>query len=295
MALDDAARIVLHGLLDAVFGAAPAVLRDDDVDAVHDMRVAIRRLRSALDTFEDALPRRLAEPHVRAMRRLGRRLGRVRDADVHIGALHDALATAHPAEKPGLLFVLETLAARRRRDLSRFSSALSQVDRAGFELVLGARNPTIRLIGPDLGDHARKTLCKHLRRVIRRGDRTVRSGDAEALHALRIAEKRLRYNLEFFAPLLATEADHALEMLTELQDCLGAIADADAFTGDYDEVLARLGDDDPRCLGIGARITANAKRRDDALEALRELWDSGQKKSCAGKLEAAVLAALEAL
>lgn len=129
--LERAARTVLRALLDAVLAETPAVLHGDDVRATHDMRVAIRRLRTALDTFGADLPRKLKR-YEHASRRIGRRLGKVRDADVHLAALRGALGGATSEEAPGIAYVIETLGTRRRQALSDFAIELSQFDRDGF-------------------------------------------------------------------------------------------------------------------------------------------------------------------
>jgi CHAD domain-containing protein len=130
--LEQAARIVLSGLLEAVFAEVPAVLGGEDVRATHDMRVAFRRLRSALATFCDALPRKRLRRFTEATRRVGRQLGAVRDADVHLAALRTALAGATVQETAGIVYALERVSVGRRRALANFAIELSQYDRDGF-------------------------------------------------------------------------------------------------------------------------------------------------------------------
>lgn len=128
-----AARAILRALLVAIAEEAPAVLRGDDAKATHDMRVAIRRLRSAMDTFEEHFPRKRLRRYARETRRLGRRLGGVRDADVHLATLRQALADASTEERDGIAFALDAVAARRRQHLERFEAEFTQFDRAGLE------------------------------------------------------------------------------------------------------------------------------------------------------------------
>jgi CHAD domain-containing protein len=132
MPIDRAASTILRGLFEAALAEAPAVLHGDDVEATHDMRVAIRRLRSALETFEDTRPSRKLGTQPRAIRRLRRKLGRVRDADVHLAVLRGAFGGATVSEAPGITFALESIAAERRRALSDFAVELSQFNRTAF-------------------------------------------------------------------------------------------------------------------------------------------------------------------
>jgi CHAD domain-containing protein len=119
---------VLHALARETREHAPAAMQGVDVKAVHDMRVAIRRLRSALAVFAPCYQRRPQHRATRAFRRLGRRLGAVRDADVHLGVLRSALAGATDAERPGVAFVIEQLHETRRQALAHFAIAVSQFD-----------------------------------------------------------------------------------------------------------------------------------------------------------------------
>jgi len=136
--LDSAARTVLRGLLEAALAEATAVLGGEDVEATHDMRVALRRLRSAEDTFRDALPRKRLRRFAEATRGISRRLGAVRDADVHLAALRTALGGATVDETPGIVYLLERVSAQRRRALAKFAVELSQFDRRSFFDFLGA-------------------------------------------------------------------------------------------------------------------------------------------------------------
>jgi CHAD domain-containing protein len=135
MPIDQAARAIVRALLAAVVNEAPAVLRND-VKATHDMRVAIRRLRTALATFSSSFPKKRLAAHAGEIRRAARRLGAVRDADVHLAVLRGALGGATEAEMPGVAYAIETLTARRRRALADFAIELSQFDGDAFARLL---------------------------------------------------------------------------------------------------------------------------------------------------------------
>jgi CHAD domain-containing protein len=120
---------VLRTLWDAIFKEASAALTGDDVDAVHDMRVAIRRFRSALRIFQRHLPPDECERLIKRTRRLGRGLGAVRDADVHLEVLRGALAQAADAEREGIAFAIEQIGETRGAALITFADRLSAFDR----------------------------------------------------------------------------------------------------------------------------------------------------------------------
>ncbi|GAC1396864.1 MAG: hypothetical protein NVS4B5_02930 [Vulcanimicrobiaceae bacterium] len=129
--------IVVRALLDEFTASIPAVLHGDDTRAVHDMRVTIRRLRSALGTFDDAYPRERRVRMMATMRRIGRKLGPVRDADVHLAVLRAALAGAAGVDRVGIAFAIDAIAERRRVALADFAIELSQFDRAEFTELAG--------------------------------------------------------------------------------------------------------------------------------------------------------------
>jgi hypothetical protein len=136
ISLKEASSAVLRPLLQAVQAQAPAVLRGDDVTATHDMRVAIRRLRAALRTFRGCFLKEPFGRHLDAARRVGRKLGEVRDADVQLAALRAALEGAAAAERAGITYAFDTSLARRRRALGEFALEFSQFDRDGLAALI---------------------------------------------------------------------------------------------------------------------------------------------------------------
>jgi CHAD domain-containing protein len=113
----------------AAFEPLPSVLRGDDTRPVHDMRVALRRLRTGLKTFESCFPRDRLRIVRRDVRRIARRLGAVRDADVHLAALRAALGGATESDRPGIAYAIDEISTRRRAALAAFAIELSGIDR----------------------------------------------------------------------------------------------------------------------------------------------------------------------
>ncbi|MFY9779284.1 MAG: CHAD domain-containing protein [Candidatus Baltobacteraceae bacterium] len=271
--LKEAARAVLGPLLAAVLQEAPAVLRGDDVEATHNMRVALRRLRVALATFRDCFPKKRLREQLRTTKRIGRKLGEVRDADVHLAALRTALGSATSDEHAGVAHALEKLAAGRREALAAFAIELSQFDRAGLaELIESdgkAAEAPLRSVLP-------RILRRRLRRLLEEAEDARESGAPSDLHALRIEGKHLRYNLEFFREPLGPASADALTLLAHLQERLGTIADLDAFERYYRGLLEGVAGDDPRAAGLRARLTAARRERERALDTLRHRWLKAQ-------------------
>jgi CHAD domain-containing protein len=148
---------------------------------------------------------------------------------------------------------------------------------------------------PALRKFARHAIRKRTRTMLREAARAVDSGDGTELHDVRKDVKRLRYNLEFFASVLGPETSDVLAMLSKIQDRLGTIADSDAFSRTYGELLAGLDPADPRRPGIEAAREAACGRRDKALASLRKLWAGDDGRSYPDKLAASISSALGSL
>jgi len=136
---------------------------------------------------------------------------------------------------------------------------------------------------------------KRLRIVLEDGAEALASGRSSDLHALRIAVKRLRYNLEFAVHLEHSEASSALDLLALLQERLGALSDADTFRRTYGAMLDGIEADDPRRPGLENLRDSARTDRERALEAVRDLWHKGGEKPYPEKLAASISAALGSL
>lgn len=204
---------------------------------VHQMRIATRRLRSALRMFEHMLPHKAGEHLAKNLRWFARALGDVRDLDVYAENFCTYLQEIPPErleELRGYELHLRRARTEARDKLGelfadeRYSALLA----AFAELLDGApsRGALRRWRSFRVQDGARKYLCKSLKRVRKLGREMARNANARELHRLRIRAKRLRYELEFFTPIypelrLAAKSTKALQdMLGEHQDAYTATA-----------------------------------------------------------------------
>jgi triphosphatase len=212
----------------------PAVLAGQ-IEGIHQMRVAFRRLRSGLKIFRPLIPREASATQVEAIRWLNGFLGPARDWDVF---LEEGMAPmfAHFPRKRGLsLFRIkaeslrqthhrtlgEALGDPRYRQLTQGLAAWLD-NRAWRNGLDDARREP--LAQPTL-DFATPLLGRDHRRVVKQGQAFAELS-AEERHALRICIKELRYALDFFASLYPTPAVKAyLSALACLQDSLGIMND----------------------------------------------------------------------
>ena len=122
------------------------------------------------------------------------------------------------------------------------------------------------------GGYAKRVIKRALKHLLRDGHSAVDAGDEDALHALRIDVKRLRYTIEFAAPLLAERGREPLALLALAQERLGALADADMFARTFGAMLGALATDDERVPGLQRLCDDAQRRREAALEGVRAIW-----------------------
>ena len=217
-----AARTVVNGV-QHFLANLPAVLAGD-VEGVHQLRVAIRRLRTVLVLFEPCLPPGAAADELDAiLHAFGRTLGGVRDWDVF------CVETLPHLPGNGERAGLEDAAADRRR-AARAEAVRGLPDEA---VILFARTAATWAAaatqtgrGERLKDVAPALLSRLERKVRRRGRHVAELGITE-LHALRRANKKLRYGVEYLRPLFpGKRVKPFLHACEQLGVSLGAVNDA---------------------------------------------------------------------
>lgn len=230
------ARILAHHGAVMLHHAGQIAHGGDDPEPVHQTRVALRRLRSALAVFGAATGTPATAELGRDLRALGHLLGPARAWDVFLAETGARLRLVFP-DDAGLEKLLN--AAARKREAAYVALAR---ERAGphfskltthlGEIVDGQRwrdglEPEQRalLITP-LDQFGADTLAR-LHKRVRRAGRRIEELDTEALHALRLRGKRLRYAAEFFAAQFDTKAGNRfVRRLAALQEQLGLLNDA---------------------------------------------------------------------
>jgi CHAD domain-containing protein len=232
---------VLLRLADTIEANVGFVLRDVDTEFLHDLRVAVRRTRSALKLAGDALPDGLADRFAPEFKWLGDLTTPTRDLDVYLagfGQMTGRLSAAAPGDLDPFRAHLVSQRAIERRKLARgLRSARFTTLMTGWRAVLdeAVKPPTAARPGrparpprADVATLAAERITRAYRRVAKRGAAiTATVPPAEQMHALRKRGKELRYLLEFFGSLYEpTALRRAVKDLKGLQDCLGDFQDA---------------------------------------------------------------------
>jgi CHAD domain-containing protein len=214
----------------------------EDAEELHDMRVAVRRLRAALSLFADVLPARAAG-YREKLGWLGRALGEVRDQDVQIAQVRAWMDSAETGEAAALGALLPVYEARRRAARRRMLRVLDSRRYArlvaGFAAML--RHGPLRRSAPA---HApilttAPALIQRRYRKMRKTEKQIGDGSPPAVyHQLRIRCKRLRYAVEAVADIYGEPAKEFTRRLAAVQDILGEHQDAYVAIEHLHELIA---------------------------------------------------------
>jgi len=214
----------------------PGVRLGIDPEHVHDMRVASRRLRVALDVLQDGISEAAREEFATHLRWIGRGLGRVRDLDVAMARLGPLEAEGPRLERPAIHVFAQSLAIRRAERRLRLIERLDSERFVNF--VVGARawveaGPPPATSAPNGGAPAYAVgaavvarFMEAMREAYEAAERSLSTAD---LHALRIAAKQARYAIEFFAEPGGPATTRRARRLAGLQDYLGDHRDAESL------------------------------------------------------------------
>ncbi|MBX3458503.1 MAG: CHAD domain-containing protein [Planctomycetes bacterium] len=263
-------RDVISGLVQALDVAHP------DANTVHDLRVAVRRMRSVWRLWRKLLPVSAIRDACRALMRA---LNDLRDLDV----LLERVAAAHD---PRLQPALDVLAARRA-DLA--PSAVSAVQAQHWPALEAAMTESLASTWPQKLSRPAPTVALS---VIRLALREFRAALADAaakpsprrLHELRIAGKRLRYGLELHG---GADAKGTLRRLQRFQDRLGDYLDARIAAATVRKLRAASDFDSTARAALGALVKSlahEARTRADELPQVLASAEVIRWKTLKGKL-----------
>ena len=275
--VEDALRQILLTNLDSVHKWEPIAVKGKDIEGVHQMRVGFRRMRSALTVFRSALPREVTAPFSLEMRWAGKTLDQARDLDVYIA---DNLSSKGGKAKKSL----RRIAMRRRnkvydevrrfvggRRYARFDSELSRwLERRMWRKNVSRKQK--KTLDCKVMPFAARVLEQHRSQVLKHGP-NIHKLDADALHQLRIACKKLRYATEFFSPLYGESMVIFTEHLKGLQDLLGTLHDGAVMTGLQKDLLK--GESDGKAVRFAGKLeNKRAKQAMRQRKILKQRWDT---------------------
>lgn len=267
-----AAARVFSVLARRVADLEPVVRAGGNAEALHDLRVAVRRARAALRIFSSSLPAALVKSAARDLREMGRSLGPARDADVLIGNARQRLKELPRTDRDQLAPLL--VALQRERDAAHVAVgkflAGPRSKGARKSLRLLAR-PPLRS-GPRVRDAAPAVIGARLDKAHASLGRVRPARPRPSdLHDVRIRLKELRYALEFLGSALEGGVAPILQQLREIQDELGAIQDGVVEEARVEEAARGLGLGAQSKRALGALVEATRRDRNSRLKRAPEL------------------------
>ncbi len=233
--------------LQALQQEVEGVRRAEDIEYVHRMRVASRRLRAAMAVFEPTLPKRRYVDWLRAIKRVTRSLGAARDTDVQIDWLLKAEERLpDPRDRYGIDRLILRLRQRREHLQEGVLDTLDRIESSGVledlshwlrQSIVEARLRAVSTESPLIVAQACTHIAVRLEEMLAYEGYVSRPEHIEELHAMRITAKRLRYTMELFAPVFDDALKSEINVVKDVQEALGELHDCDVWLQTLPEFL----------------------------------------------------------
>ncbi len=281
----------------AMYAEIDGVLEARDIEYIHRMRVASRRLRSALAIFEGCFTGKEFKNHSRDVREVTRSLGAARDLDVQLAVLENALPMfSQPKMAPGMRR-LELRLKQQRAEAQKDVITAVQTLQADDTLVNLAKwaasfkelSDSVYLFSPALYELAFSGINARVKELLEHAAYIQDERNIAELHNMRISAKRLRYTMEAFADLYGARLKPFINQTRKFQDILGDIHDTDVWIEmipsfiqeEGERISIYFGNDRPlkRLLpGLEAfRVNRSEKRKVDYLKFL-DMWAKAEEE-----------------
>ena len=223
------------------------VRKGRDIEFIHRMRVASRRLRSALEVFVECVPAKKREDWRIRVKELTQALGETRDTDVQILLLETIYENLpDPNYRTGMRRLLLRLRQRRTKlqtevlaalDLLEKKKVLNQISEKYKDSV--SERTALDKYSTDIYNLAFTSISKRLDQFLSYEVYLQNPEYIKELHLMRIAAKQLRYALEIFAPIYPDQLEIAIKSTRQAQQVLGEIHDCDLWSTDLPDFLEK--------------------------------------------------------
>ena len=279
-----------------------AALDWTDPEGVHSMRVASRRLRSALRDFMPYVHKRRLANSAKQLKKVADALGAVRDHDVAIMALEELKLQAPADLSAALDQFIQTRASVRERSRGELTATIEPADlevmRTKFatavdEAVAVANRPKKHVQHkPSLtfAEMSRTVILDRLKEFEKRSDGLFKPLDVEALHDMRIAVKRLRYALELFSKCWPRVVGAQARRAARIQGALGDLHDCDVWIASVGKqiIRARKQQDKEQLPVLLWLLNHFIKLRTKHLQRTFARWREWEKQDASGKVRTAL-------
>ncbi len=291
----EGAHRIARGLLDQVHAEVPRLQDPSDEEALHDFRVAVRRLRSALSAWRTQLRGSIAKRHRRALRGLQSATGGGRDAEVAQAWIEEQAESVDVAVRPSVLRIAAQIGGKHANAMEEVRTEIptafydievklrKRLAKMQVQIDDDEKQPVFASVFADKVREHGADLAAHLRLVESIDHRN------EA-HVARIRCKRLRYLLE---PLRGAVpgAQRVVKICKELQDVLGDFNDAHVL----EDLLAELPvDSADMSIGVKEVRRLASERREHLYALVRDEWLDHRLTELLDRVEKVARACLKA-
>lgn len=263
----DPARVAIRRLLLAQYHVLRTAIRraarDDDEEALHDLRIAVRCMRRLIEAFAQPLRKTSAAACGEQLRGLAKHLGPARDLDVWVSLLD------RPRYSVALAGASDFLAAQREIQRAARAALRAELDSETTRALLNRLGFLLRIELADAKQKSGRSFGPIARREVRAAWKSLlekrkwaTSRKPTALHALRIRIRKLRVLAVLVSPALGMEREWFIGALHELERNLGRIHD-------LDEALVRAS----KSQAPPALVSALSRRRRKETRRFRQTWE----------------------
>lgn len=289
-AIECAAKI-LRVRFEEVLEFRGAALDSEGIEGVHDMRVATRRLRSALRDFAHMLKRNSLKKISKDIKQIADTLGAARDQDVAIVALKKLRKKSKDKQvKAGIAKLIEDRRAIREQAQLDLMETLAvsnmEILQKSFEKTVDAatrQKTSARVI--TFNEAGRTVVGKSLEEFCDLSENIYEPFVDKPLHKLRIAAKRLRYAVELYTTCWGAPLAPFADSIAEMQGFLGEVHDADVWLESLSERL-RKADENAANIWL---LSEFVEKRTKNYRAALNLWSEWQKNDFINKMRIVIL------
>jgi CHAD domain-containing protein len=284
----EAGRKILLRDFVAMLGYMDGARTGDDIEDLHQMRVATRRMRSTFRLLDAYYKNKPVRPFVAQLKQLAATLGRVRDLDVMIAGFEGDKNNAK---------LVEHLEAKRVKARKRL---VSYLDSPTFEKFINSFQKFLTVSGKAAKDIKDETSPHQVRHVlpilihdhlanVRAFDTVIDQADVPTLHALRIEFKRLRYTLQNFEDVLGASSEQFVLHIKEVQDYLGRLNDVFVAHNRLESLLDEMPEDDEDYSNLSEQMNALLEEEAELTLGFIDVWNGFNKRMVQRKLADALL------
>lgn len=275
-----AAKVTINRLCSQMMANLDGTIKGEDIEALHDMRVASRRLRAAFKVFRNCFKLEDLIPVESEVAWVTRSLGLVRDQDVYLDFLRTYISEHKVKHLDWLVKHEEEVREQSRQVMIDALNDLQQRNLPGSMEALLAKARK----GHSYASYAQDQVKIRLDKLMKRADSIDDPGAVAELHMMRIEAKRLRYTLEAFVPCFGKPLGDVISTVKELQELLGQGHDCDVWV----EKIAARRDSEPlsscSAVAVNNLVAERSAFRHDTYLKTREFWHALRPKPWADNI-----------